>query len=112
MSFQAQGMRTWMMQRLTAVYIALYLVVLFGWLALDHSVNHESWLSIFTSPFIIIATMLFYLSVFIHAWVGIRDILVDYIKPVTIRFALLTGLFLFLASMSGWLLLILINTVK
>ena len=112
MSFQAQGMRTWMLQRLTAVYIALYLVTFLIWIGCSEGLSYQKWHESFSSEVIVIATMLFYLSIFMHAWVGIRDILVDYVKPVTVRFALLTALFLFLASMSGWLLLILINMVK
>jgi len=33
-------------------------------------------------------TLLFLLSVFYHAWIGIRDIVMDYIKPTGVRLAI------------------------
>lgn len=112
MSFQAQGMRAWLLQRLTAVYIAIYSLSLIGWIGSNSPVNYSSWYSLFSQPIILISTILFYLSLFIHAWVGVRDILVDYAKPSSVRFILLTALALFLTVMTTWLLLIVISLVK
>jgi len=112
MSFQAQGMRAWLLQRLTAVYIAIYSLALIVWVVSNHPVNFSSWYSLFSNPIILIATVIFYLSLFIHAWVGMRDILVDYAKPSSVRFILLTALALFLIIMTTWLLLIVISLVK
>ncbi len=112
MSFQAQGMRAWLLQRLTAVYIAVYSLSLISWIVTNFPVNYSSWHSVFSHPIMLIATVIFYLSLFIHAWVGMRDILVDYAKPSSVRFILLTSLALFLTVMTIWLLLIVISLVK
>ena len=112
MSFQAQGMRAWLLQRLTAVYIAVYSLSLISWIVTNFPVNYSSWYSVFSHPIMLIATVIFYLSLFIHAWVGMRDILVDYAKPSSVRFILLTSLALFLTVMTIWLLLIVISLVK
>ena len=112
MSFQAQGMRAWLLQRLTAVYIAFYSLSLITWVVWNSPVNFNNWYSLFSHPTILITTILFYLSLFIHAWVGVRDILVDYAKPSSVRFILLTALALFLTVMTMWLLLIVISLVK
>ncbi|MCK4865254.1 MAG: succinate dehydrogenase, hydrophobic membrane anchor protein [Gammaproteobacteria bacterium] len=112
MSLQAQGMRTWLLQRLTAVYIAVYSLFLIVWILLNFPINYSSWYSFFSHPVILISTVIFYLSLFIHAWVGVRDILVDYAKPSSVRFILLTVLALFLLVMATWLLLIVISLVK
>ena len=112
MSFQAQGMRAWLLQRLTAIYIAIYSLSLIIWLIANSPVDYSSWYSIFSNPIILIATIIFYLSIFIHAWVGVRDILVDYAKPSSVRFILLTALAFFLVAMTTWLLLIVISLVK
>ena len=112
MSLQAQGMRTWLLQRLTAVYIAVYSLVLIGWFVTEFPVDYHSWHSAISNPVILIATIIFYLSLFAHAWVGVRDILVDYAKPSSLRFILLTGLAVFLTVMAVWLLLIVISLVK
>lgn len=112
MSFQAQGMRAWLLQRLTAIYIAIYSLSLIVWLVGNAPVNYSNWYALFSNPVILIATVIFYLSVFIHAWVGVRDILVDYAKPSSVRFILLTTLAFFLIAMTTWLLLIVINLVN
>ena len=112
MSLQAQGMRTWLLQRLTAIYIALYALVLIAWGIAESPVEYTTWLKLLSHPVILIATVIFYLSVLIHAWVGVRDILVDYAKPSSVRFILLTGLALALTAMATWLLLIVIGLVK
>ena len=112
MSFRAQGMRAWLLQRLTAVYIAIYILSLMIWLVCNLPVTYTSWYNLFSHPVLLVLTILFYLSVFIHAWVGIRDILVDYVNRSGVRFFLLTALAFFLSVMTLWLLIIVISLVK
>ncbi len=112
MSLQAQGMRAWLLQRLTAIYIAVYSLSIIAWGVVNFPLNYNIWHDLFMHPLILISTVIFYLSLFIHAWVGMRDILVDYAKPSSVRFLLLTALALFLTVMTTWLLLIVISLVK
>ena len=112
MSFQAQGMRAWLLQRLTAVYIAVYILSAIVWVIYNFPVNHESWLAGLSHPVMLITTVLFYLSIFIHAWVGMRDILLDYIKPNGLRFLMLMSVAFFLIVMTVWLLIIFVSLVK
>ncbi|MCW8899462.1 MAG: succinate dehydrogenase, hydrophobic membrane anchor protein [Gammaproteobacteria bacterium] len=112
MSLHAQGMRAWLLQRLTAIYIAIYSLAIIVWVIFNVPVNYTSWYALFSHPLLIIATVIFYLSVLIHAWVGVRDIMVDYIKPSSVRFVLLTGLAFALTGIATWLLLIVISLVK
>jgi succinate dehydrogenase / fumarate reductase membrane anchor subunit len=112
MSFQAQGMRAWLLQRLTAIYIAVYSLSLIVWIVASFPIDYSSWNALFSSSIILVATVIFYISLFIHAWVGMRDILVDYAKPSSVRFVLLMALALFLIVMTSWLLLIVISLVK
>ncbi len=112
MSLYAQGMRAWLLQRLTAVYIGLYSLGLSGWFVFQTSLTFDDWTALLQSPLMLIATTMFYLSVFVHAWVGVRDIMVDYVKNGRVRFVLLTLLAFFLVAMTVWLLLIVISLVK
>ena len=111
MSLQAQGMRAWLMQRLTAVYIAIYALSLIVWMIINAPINSSTWSGAFSHPIVIISTVVFYSSLFVHAWVGMRDIFVDYAKPSSVRFVLLTALALSLLVMTIWLLLIVIGLV-
>ena len=112
MSLQAQGMRAWLLQRLTAIYIAVYSLSLIVWGINNNPINHASWYSLFSNPVILISTIIFYSSLFVHAWVGMRDILVDYAKPSSVRFIMLTALASSLLIMATWLLLMVISLVK
>lgn len=112
MSFQAQGMRAWLLQRLTAVYIAIYALSLMTWIIYNFPIQYDTWFGFFSRPIILITTIIFYISIFIHAWVGVRDILVDYVKASSVRFVLLAALAFFLIVMTTWLLIIVISLVK
>ena len=112
MSFRAQGMRAWLLQRLTAVYIALFMLSMLGWIISIAPVSYDQWQGLFTQPWMLVVTIIFYLSLFVHAWVGIRDILVDYVNHSGVRFSLLVALALSLSGMTVWLLLIVIGLVK
>ena len=112
MSFQAQGMRAWLLQRLTAVYIAVYSISIIIWFIANVPIRYDTWITFLSHPVTLLATVLFYLSLFVHAWVGIRDILFDYIKPTGVRFILLTSLAFFLIVMTLWLFIIFVGLVK
>jgi len=112
MSFKAQGIRAWLLQRLTAIYIAIYALSLMGWISYQLPLSYDVWLNFISHPVILIATVIFYLSLFIHAWVGIRDILIDYAKPSGVRFILLMSLAFFLIIMTLWLFVVFVGLVK
>jgi succinate dehydrogenase / fumarate reductase membrane anchor subunit len=49
-----------------------------------------------------VATLLFAVSLAWHAWVGVRDIFMDYVKPDGLRLALHVLVALVLAAYLGW----------
>ena len=112
MSWRAQGMRTWLLQRLTAVYMLLFVISCLIYLSLHQPINFAAWREFFSLPTVSIATTLFFLSLLYHAWVGIRDIMVDYIHDIAIRFTLWVLITLLLIGMSIWVFLILLQVVE
>jgi succinate dehydrogenase / fumarate reductase membrane anchor subunit len=82
------GLRDWLMQRITAVVMVVYLVLLAGYLMMQPYLDYDVWTALFSSQVVRTFTMLFLLSLFYHAWVGIRDIVMDYIKPAWLRLAI------------------------
>jgi succinate dehydrogenase / fumarate reductase, membrane anchor subunit len=97
------GLRDWLAQRVTGVLIAVYALFLAAWLlALPQPVDYAAWKSLFASGWMRVATLLLAVSLVWHAWVGMRDILMDYIKPAGIRLALQVGVLLTLAVYLGW----------
>lgn len=96
------GLRDWLMQRITAVVMAVYCVVLAGWLMWQSYVDYDVWTALFSSQWMRICTLLFLLSLFLHAWVGVRDVVMDYVKPAGVRLAIHVLVILALAFYSIW----------
>ncbi|MEP7157142.1 MAG: succinate dehydrogenase, hydrophobic membrane anchor protein [Betaproteobacteria bacterium] len=96
------GWQDWLAQRITAVIMALFSLVIFACLIVCGSVNYEDWKSLFHSQVFRIGALLFLLSVFYHAWIGIRDVLMDYIKPAGIRLGLQVLVLVYLVTCTIW----------
>jgi succinate dehydrogenase / fumarate reductase membrane anchor subunit len=79
------GLRDWLIQRITAVMMALYSVVLTGYLLLQPRLNYDIWTGMFSGQIMRTFSLLFLLSLFYHAWIGVRDIVMDYVKPAGVR---------------------------
>ncbi len=79
------GLGDWLLQRLTAVIMAGYTVFVTFALLLHRPLNYPAWKSVFSETWFQVGTMLFVGSLLYHAWVGMRDILMDYIKPTALR---------------------------
>ena len=79
------GLRDWLVQRVTAGVMAVYVLVVVSWLLLQHSFGYDVWLELFSGNVMRSFSLLFLMSLFYHAWVGIRDIVMDYVKSASIR---------------------------
>ena len=82
------GLRDWLMQRITAILMALYSLSITGYLLMQPNLDYNNWTGLFSSQIVRTFTLLFLLSLFYHAWVGIRDIVMDYVKPAGVRFVI------------------------
>jgi succinate dehydrogenase / fumarate reductase membrane anchor subunit len=78
-------LRDWLAQRITAAVMAVYTVVVAGYLLRQQSFGYDTWIELFSGNVMRTFTMLFLLSLFYHAWIGVRDIVMDYVKPAGIR---------------------------
>ncbi|MFV1985030.1 MAG: succinate dehydrogenase, hydrophobic membrane anchor protein [Thiohalomonadales bacterium] len=107
MSQHAHGFRAWIFQRLSAIYLFLFFIISVIWYLNSPVLTYELWLETFKSPFTVVTVALFFIAVFIHAWVGIRDIIVDYVHPFVIRLTLLSFILLFLFGLGVWVVVIL-----
>jgi succinate dehydrogenase / fumarate reductase membrane anchor subunit len=79
------GLRDWLVQRVTAVVMAIYSVVVVVFLLLQPAFGYDTWAGLFSGNLMRTFSMLFLLSLFYHAWIGMRDIVMDYVKPASIR---------------------------
>lgn len=79
------GIKDWLIQRVTAVLMVIYLLVLASVLWVVAPQDYAAWKSIFSHQWMRIASFVFLMSVFWHAWIGMRNILMDYVHPTAIR---------------------------
>ena len=96
------GLRGWLVQRISAIVMTLYTVVFVVAFAAAKPVDYGQWKALFAHGWMRLATLLFFVSLLLHAWVGMRDILMDYIKPTGWRLALEIVVILVLVGAAGW----------
>lgn len=82
------GLKDWLVQRFTAVIMLIYSVGMLGWIIAQRPVEYTAWRALFDVSWMRYFTLLFAFSLFLHAWVGMRDILMDYLRPVRLRLPL------------------------
>jgi succinate dehydrogenase / fumarate reductase membrane anchor subunit len=96
------GLRDWLVQRITAVLMALFTLVLLVQLLFGGPVGYDRWAAIFSAQWMKSLTLVIVLALAWHAWIGVRDIWMDYIKPVGLRLALQVFTLVWLVGCAGW----------
>ncbi|MEK9803401.1 MAG: succinate dehydrogenase, hydrophobic membrane anchor protein [Curvibacter sp.] len=102
------GLRDWLVQRVTAVLMVLFtLLVLAQVLFTRGPVGYETWAGIFAPQWMKVITYTVIVALIWHVWVGMRDIWMDYIKPVWLRLSLQVFTLVWLVGCAGWALQVL-----
>lgn len=97
------GLGDWIAQRITAIVMVLYALLLLGVFASRGApMDYAAWKALFSQGWMRIATLIFAVAYAWHAWVGLRDILMDYARPASLRFALQVLSILVIAVYLGW----------
>lgn len=96
------GMRDWLVQRVTAVIMSVYTVIVLAVLLGGVPISYVVWKDLFTLGWMRVATLLFAASLSWHLWVGVRNILMDYVKPDGLRLTLQVMVLLTIAAYLGW----------
>ncbi len=96
------GLRDWLAQRVTAVVMVVYTLLLLAVLAGMQQIDYAGWRALWQEPVVRYATVLFLLCLFVHAWIGVRNIFMDYVKPVGLRLALYVVVILALLWYMAW----------
>ena len=96
------GWRDWLVQRVTAVLMAVYTVLLLAIVLWNGGLERALWLALFADPAFKLATFVFMLALLWHAWIGVRDIWMDYVKPVGVRLTLEIVTLVVLVAYVGW----------
>ncbi|MBV8035805.1 succinate dehydrogenase, hydrophobic membrane anchor protein [Roseateles sp.] len=96
------GLRDWLAQRVTAVLMALFTVAVLVRFLMPGELGYDHWYGVFAPQWMKVLTFVAILALAYHAWVGVRDIWMDYVKPVGIRLALQVISIVWLLGCAGW----------
>ena len=83
------GLTAWWVQRLSAVYMLIFVLFLLATFALYPMHDHAQWRGWVGRPGITVALASFFAALLSHMWVGLRDVLLDYAKPPALQRLLL-----------------------
>lgn len=104
MSRQSGGLVPWLLQRASALYLIPWGLWLMLKLSLDPPRDHAALIAWIETPGVMLAWLLAVPALLAHAWIGARDILIDYIRLLALRLTLLWSLALVLIGSGLWLL--------
>ena len=96
------GLRDWLAQRITAVLMAVFTVVVLARFLMPGELSYDHWYSVFAPHWMKLLTFVTILAISYHAWVGVRDVWMDYVKPVGIRLTLQVISIVWLLGCAGW----------
>ncbi len=96
------GLRDWLAQRVTAALMALFTLILIVQVLLPGEMGYDKWAGIFSAQWMRFLTFVTIVSMLYHVWVGMRDVLMDYVTSVAARLVLQVGTIVWLVGCAGW----------
>jgi succinate dehydrogenase / fumarate reductase membrane anchor subunit len=97
------GTGTWLLQRATAVALALALPGLAIYFLAALPIDFSGWQALFAPQWLRVLMLLTMATLALHAWVGMRDIFMDYVHHTGLRLALYLAVIVTLAGSVAWL---------
>ena len=97
------GLRDWLVQRVTGALMVLFTAAVLAQVLLSTGdIGYEKWAGIFSSQIMKSLTFAVFVALAWHVWVGIRDVWMDYVKPVGLRLVLQVFTLVWLVACLGW----------
>lgn len=105
------GLKDWLVQRITAILMVLYLALMIvAILATGPYQDYAAWKNLFNQQWVRFATLIFFIGLFWHAWIGLRNVLMDYVHATAVRLTLQILVIVSLLLYTVWTADILWNT--
>jgi succinate dehydrogenase / fumarate reductase membrane anchor subunit len=96
------GLRAWLVQRLSALFMLGFLVFLLMHFLFDPPRSYLAWHDWVRSRGVSLSALIFFAALLLHAWVGLRDVVLDYVRPAAARVAVFALLSLVLTAQGLW----------
>jgi len=103
------GQRAFVVQRVSALMLLAYVTLAALRLAFGAPASFAQWQAWTAQPLGTSVLLLGVAALMLHAWVGIRDVLLDYAQPFALRVVLLASAALALVLLAGWSAFIVLN---
>ncbi|MEO8924337.1 MAG: succinate dehydrogenase, hydrophobic membrane anchor protein [Caldimonas sp.] len=103
------GLKAWWVQRVSAVYLLLFVLFMLYSFAVQPLQAFPQWHAWMARPVTSLAFLAFFAALLGHMWVGLRDVLLDYGRPAGLRHVVLAAVALGLLGLGIWLLWILLR---
>jgi len=97
------GLKDWVAQRITAVLMVIYTLLWLVIAVVHGGVDQALWQALFANAAFRVATLLFGLALLWHAWIGMRDIWMDYVGSTALRLSLEVLTIVVLVGYAAWL---------
>jgi len=96
------GTRDWLAQRVTAVIMVIYTAALVLAFLTGQNFTYEGWAGVFAQQWFKLLSAVTLIGLFYHAWVGMRDVWMDYVKSVGLRLTLQMATIAWLIGCAVW----------
>lgn len=83
-----RGLDMWLLQRASALYMAGFLLVFLMIFLASDPMAYASWRGLFLPLAMKVASLLFVAALLAHAWIGLREIFIDYVHVLVLRLGL------------------------
>ncbi|OGV51073.1 MAG: succinate dehydrogenase, hydrophobic membrane anchor protein [Legionellales bacterium RIFCSPHIGHO2_12_FULL_42_9] len=101
-SLTGNGLKDWLIQRVTAVYFGFYVLFLTAFVLAHPHLAYYQWQGLFACNWFKIATILAFFTFSLHAWIGIWTVTTDYLKCTAIRLSVQLAVALVLSAQFVW----------
>lgn len=101
-SLTGNGLKDWLWQRVSAVYLAVYLGYIFWFLLAHPKVMYADIVRLLQCPGFKIASVLVLLMLLVHGWIGIWTVTTDYVKCTCMRLTMQILVALLLLAQLVW----------
>ena len=109
MKSNVRALRSWLVQRASAVYMLFFIVFVLAHFIVDPPHSYPAWHAWVMSPGVSVVSAVFFAALLAHAWIGLRVVIMDYVHPAASRVGLLVLLGFGLVAMAVWIVRILLR---
>lgn len=106
-----EGLRPWVIQRVSAVYIVVFILYALACFITADAISYAAWMNWLYSPLNTTVTGVFIIALLFHSWIGVRDVVLDYVHNIMLRIFMLGLLLGVLIGSALWSFRILLLSV-